>query len=75
MANMAHEEIRKNDPKLLFEIVKARYKARLTSEELEEVQKSVTMLLEVSESLMSVKLENWDEPFTVFKPIKGEKKK
>jgi len=42
----------------------------LTVEELEEVKKSVQNIAEASEALRAVKLGNWDEPFSVFKPMR-----
>ena len=49
-------------------MVKKRYGERLSPEELEEVRKGVERITETAETLRSVKLENWDEPFFVFKP-------
>ena len=61
-----------NERDLLFEMVKARYGDRLSTEELEEVHKGVTVIVETANVLRLVKLTNSDEPFSVFKPYRGE---
>lgn len=55
-----------------FNIVKRLYGDRLTSEELDEVRKGVEGIVEAAESLRAVKLENGDEPFSVFVPYRKE---
>ena len=55
-----------------FNIVKRLYGDRLTSEELAEVRKGVESIVEAAESLRAVKLENGDEPFSVFVPYRKE---
>jgi hypothetical protein len=54
----------------LFKMVKDRYGDRLSAEELEEVRKGVEGIAKAAESLRAVKLENGDEPFSIFKPYK-----
>ena len=57
----------------LFKLVRDRYGDRLSLEELEEVRKGVERITETAKALREVKLENWDEPFSIFKPFrKGE---
>ena len=57
----------------LFKLVIDRYGDRLSLEELEEVRKGVERITETAKALREVKLENWDEPFSIFKPFrKGE---
>ena len=57
----------------LFKLVIDQYGDRLTPEELEEVKKGVERITETAKALREVKLENWDEPFSIFKPFrKGE---
>jgi hypothetical protein len=57
----------------LFKLVRDRYGDRLSPEELEEVRKGVERITETAKALRKVKLENWDEPFSIFKPFsKGE---
>lgn len=56
----------------LFNLVRDRYGDRLSPEELEEVRKGVEAVVEAAEALRSVKLENRDEPFSVFKPYRRE---
>lgn len=61
-----------NESKILFKMVQNRYGERLNPEELEEVRKGVEKITETAEALRSVKLENRDEPFSVFKPYRRE---
>lgn len=62
----------KPESEILFGIVRERYGDRLNDDELEEVRKGVDALAEAAESLRKVKLENGDEPFSVFTPYRGE---
>ena len=55
-----------------FNIVKRLYGDRLTAEELDEVSKGVVGIVEAAESMRAVKLENGDEPFSVFVPYRKE---
>ena len=58
---------------ILFKLVEEKYGDRLTPEELEKVKKGVERVTETARALREVKIENWDEPFTVFRPYtKGE---
>jgi len=56
----------------LFSIIKERYSDRLTEEQLDEVRVGVNRLTEAAKALREIRLENWDEPFSVFRPFKGE---
>lgn len=57
----------------LFNLVRDRYSDRLSPEELDEVRKEVEKITETSKAIREVKLENWDEPLSIFKPFsKGE---
>lgn len=56
----------------LFSIIKERYGDRLTEEQLDEVSVGVNRLTEAAKALREIRLENWDEPFSVFRPFKGE---
>ncbi len=60
------------ESEVLFGMVRGRYGDRLNDDELEEVRKGVDALVEAAESLRAVKLENGDEPFSVFTPHRGE---
>ena len=57
---------------ILFKLVAEKYGDRLTEEELEEVKKGIEKITEAAEALRKVKTDNWDEPFTVFKPYTKE---
>ncbi|MCW4048814.1 MAG: hypothetical protein NWE89_03670 [Candidatus Bathyarchaeota archaeon] len=56
----------------LFKLVEQKYGDKLTEEELEEVKKGVERIVEASMELRKVKLENGDEPFSIFKPYRGD---
>ena len=56
----------------LFELVKQRYGHRLTGEELESVRKQVEGIVEDARSLRSVKLEDTNEPPSLFVPYRKE---
>jgi hypothetical protein len=58
-----------NETKCLFDLVKQRYGDRLTRDELNEVLESVESFVKIAEELRLVKLENKNEPFSVFKPF------
>jgi len=62
----------KGERELLFEVVRIKYGDRLTSDELEEVKKGVDRIFEAVEKLRAVKLENWDEPFSIFRPYRKD---
>jgi hypothetical protein len=57
---------------ILFKLVEEKYGDRLTPEELEKVKKGVERVTETARALREVKIENWDEPFTVFRPYTKE---
>lgn len=69
---MSSHKKRNDESEVLFKMLQNRYGERLSPEELEEVRKGVERITETAEALRSVKLENWDEPFFVFKPYRGE---
>ena len=57
---------------LLFEMVKEKFGERLGSTEQEEIKKRIDEIVEASEEMRSLKLENSDEPFFIFKPYRKE---
>ncbi len=54
----------------LFSLIREKYGDRLTDEQLQEVKTNVVRIVETSMDLRKVKLSNWDEPFSVFKPYR-----
>ena len=58
----------------LFELIRQRYGHRLTASELEEVHKGVQGVARMTATLRTVRLENADEPFSVFIPYRGKGK-
>jgi benzoyl-CoA reductase/2-hydroxyglutaryl-CoA dehydratase subunit BcrC/BadD/HgdB len=65
--NVSHKESER-----LFSIIEERYGDRLTKEQLNEVRIGVNRLTEAAKALREIRLENWDEPFSIFRPYKGE---
>jgi len=57
---------------ILFKLVEEKYGDRLTPKELEESKKGVERVTETARALREVKIENWDEPFTGFRPYTKE---
>ena len=49
-------------------MIRQRYGERLTSQELEEVRQGVEGIAKAAEALRAVKLDNSDEPFSIFTP-------
>jgi hypothetical protein len=65
---MSDEKRRELEARL--RVVADRYGDRLTPEELEEVRKALEANLDAANALRSIRLGNWDEPFSVFKPVR-----
>ena len=60
------------EQELLFAVVKEKYGSLLTEEQLDEVRKSVLGLRSFTRPLRSVRLTNDIEPFSTFRPFRGE---
>ena len=58
------------DSQCLYEMLKHRYGERLNPEQLEEVKKGVETIRQAADKLRAVKLENSDEPFSLFVPYR-----
>ena len=56
----------------LFGIVSDRYGDRLNEDQLEEVRKAVDAAMELAMELRAVELDNSVEPYSTFKPYRGE---
>jgi hypothetical protein len=56
----------------LFEIVRQRYGARLTSEQLDDLRKIVRGLVDVARALRAVRLTNADEPYQRFAAYRSD---
>ena len=56
----------------MFNMVKEKYGDRLNDEELEEVRKGVDRMAEMAQQIRGQKLENGDEPFSIFVPYRKE---
>ena len=55
-----------------FNMVKGLYGDRLDDEQLEEVRQGIEGIVAASQTLRAVKLENGDEPYSVFTPYRAE---
>lgn len=62
----------REEAEILFDLVRTRYGERLTEDQLAEVKEGVDRIAETVTSLRRVRLENWDEPFSVFIPFRKE---
>ena len=60
----------KREAELMFDVVRERYGDRLDDEQLEEVRKGVEDIFEAAQTLREIKLENGDEPFSMFVPFR-----
>jgi hypothetical protein len=56
----------------LFGIVAHRYGDRLTPDQLERVKEGVEAAMELAGALRGVRLDNHVEPFSTFRPYRGE---
>jgi hypothetical protein len=56
----------------LFALVSARYGARLTAAQLEEVKKGVETIVTGARALRAVRLANRDEPMQSFTPFRAD---
>ena len=56
----------------LFQMVSDRYGDRLDAAQLEEVKQGVETIAEAAKALRAVKLENGDEPLSIFTPYRAE---
>ena len=57
---------------ILFELIRARYGARLTAEQLEQVRRGVAAIVEQAAALRAVRLGNADEPVQRFVPFRAD---
>jgi hypothetical protein len=60
------------EQELLFAVVKEKYGGLLTGDQLDEVRKSVLGLRGFTQPLRSVRLTNDIEPFSTFRPYRGD---
>jgi len=55
-----------------FNLVKQRYGDRLTAEEEKKVKKDVEDIVDAAEAMRAVKLDNADEPLSLFVPYRRD---
>jgi len=66
------EDPRSQEADALFALVRSRYGARLTAEQLENVRRGVAALVEQAAALRAVRLSNADEPVQRFTPFRSD---
>ena len=69
---MSESKSESGEAETLFQMVSARYGDRLDAAQLEEVKKGVEAIAEAAKALRAVKLENGDEPLSIFTPYRAE---
>ena len=69
---MAEETKDTQEAEALFGIVARRYGDRLDPSQLEQVRKGVEAAMELARALRGVRLDNSVEPYSTFKPYRGE---
>ena len=60
------------DVETLVDLVKRRHGDRLSPEQMDEVGEKVREIAEHAQKMRGVKLQNSDEPLSVFTPFRGE---
>ena len=69
---MEPEEKTTLEQELLFAVVKEKYGGLLSEEQLDEVRQSVLGMRNFTQPLRSIRLTNDIEPFSTFKPYRGD---
>ena len=64
----------KTEKEYMFERVKNLYGDRLNEEQLAAVEASLDPIMDVLEKIRSFPLENSDEPYSIFKPYRKDRK-
>jgi hypothetical protein len=64
----------KDESEILFELVKQNYGDRLSEEQLKEVRSNVEKIVETAMELRKIRLDNSDEPFSIFTPFTRAKR-
>ena len=67
---MSNQDSTSPESEAMMSIVRQRYGDRLNEEQLQEVQKRIDGIAKAAEALRAVKLENGDEPFSIFAPYR-----
>ena len=69
---MEPEEKTTLEQELLFAVVKEKYGSLLSEEQLDEVRQSVLGMRNFTQPLRSIRLTNDIEPFSTFRPYRGD---
>jgi hypothetical protein len=72
MRRMSEPEAVPREAEILFELIRARYGARLTPEQLDGVRRGVIAIVAQSTALRAVRLGNADEPVQRFTPFRAD---
>ena len=70
---MEPEEKTRLEQELLFAVVKEKYGGLLREDQLDEVRQSVLGMRNFTQPLRSIRLTNDIEPFSTFKPYRGDR--
>ena len=70
---MEPEENTTLEQELLFAVVKEKYGGLLREDQLDEVRQSVLGMRNFTQPLRSIRLTNDIEPFSTFKPYRGDR--
>ncbi|MBD3206912.1 hypothetical protein GF319_11305 [Candidatus Bathyarchaeota archaeon] len=57
---------------ILFDLIKNKYKNRLNDEQLEKVKEKISEIIDATEKLRAIPLDNSDEPKFIFNPSREE---
>jgi hypothetical protein len=66
--------IQKTEKEFMFERIKILYEDRLNDEQLAAIESGLDQMISVLDKIRSVPLENSDEPFSIFKPYRKDRK-
>ena len=69
---MTDQDTNQDEVDARFQIVKERYGSLMDPNDFGAVRRRVEGIVKAAEELRAVKLENGDEPFSVFAPFAGE---
>ena len=64
----------KTEKEHMFERIKVLYEDRLDEEQLAAIEASFDPIIEVLKQIRAVPLENSDEPYSIFKPYRKDRK-
>ena len=69
---MSEDTFRRQQTAGVMEMLRHRYGASLTEEQLEEVERNVESMATITETFRAINLGNGVEPYSVFSPLQEE---